>query len=208
MITDNEIEILASQVEKRLSASRFSHTLGVTRAAELLSEYCLPEKRNELRAAALLHDIAKELPLDEQKKVITDGGGVLNVEDLLSEPVLHSFAAPYVILAEFNTFATSDILRAVKFHTVGDAEMSVFDEIVFLADFIEDTRPYDVCISLRNELLPALKKGRIEENQMHLHKAALKMTDFTIDYLNKRQRHVHSAMLSAKKMLEEKLMAN
>ena len=208
MITDKEIDILASQVGERLSASRFSHTLGVMRAAELLCGYCLPEKRNELRAAALLHDIAKELSVEEQQRIIIDGGGTVSAEDVLSTPVLHSFAAPYVIMADFNDFATEDILRAVKFHTVGDAEMSIFDEIVFLADFIEDTREYAACISLRNEILPALKEGNIKENQQLLHRAALKMTDFTIEYLNKRQRHIHSAMFAAKKMLEDKLMAN
>ena len=65
VITDNDILDLIPQVQNSLSAERFSHTLGVMRAAELLGEYCLPGRTCELKAAALLHDIAKELSFDE-----------------------------------------------------------------------------------------------------------------------------------------------
>lgn len=208
MISDKDIAELEKQISERLSAQRFSHTLGVMRSAELLGSYCLPHKIDELRAAALLHDVAKELSREEQIRLITDGGGSLTDEDMLSAPVLHSFAAPFAVKRDFPFFATEDILSAVRFHTVGDVNMSLFDEIIFLADFIEDTRSYEACIALRSELLTSLSVGEQKSNQRELHKAAIKMIDFTVKYLENKGRHVHSNMLSAKKMLECKLLNN
>ena len=206
VITDKDVMELLPQVQKMLSDERFLHTLGVMRAAELLGEYCLPGFSEELKAAALLHDVAKELSIDEQKRIIIDGGGTVTDEDELCAPVLHSFAAPYLVAAKFPKYATENILSALRYHTTGSDMMSVFDEIIFLADFIEDTRPYKACIELRDELLSPLLIGEIEENQRHLHLMAIKMIDFTAEYLKKRNKPIHSKMASARKMLECKLL--
>lgn len=205
MITNDDIIRLTALVRQRLSENRFSHTLGVMRAAEMLGNYCLSDKIDELKVAALLHDIAKELPLDEQKALILGGGGTLTEEDISCAPVIHSFAAPYVVKKDFSDFAIGEVLSAIRFHTTGDASMSVFDEIVFLADFIEDTRPYKACKELREELISGLVQDKIEENQQHLHRMSIKMIDFTVKYLSDRQRPVHSSMYAARKMLERKL---
>ena len=206
MITSEMILELRNDVEQRLSQKRFSHTLGVERAAVLIGEKCLPSKLNELRAAALLHDIAKELSTEDQIEILIKNEFPLNDDDLKSPQILHSFVAPYVIITDFPRFATKEILNATRFHTVGDADMTVFDEIIFIADFVEDTREYDACIDTRNILFEALKSNSTEDNVSELHKVVLHVFDFTEQYLIKKQRPLNSRMFNARKSIEAKIL--
>ena len=58
--SEKEIDLLRSEVGKRISEKRFNHTLGVEKMALKIGKACLPDRVDELRAAALLHDISKE----------------------------------------------------------------------------------------------------------------------------------------------------
>ena len=140
MISHSDIENLRGEISKRLSCDRYTHTLGVERAAVFLAQMCLPEKECELRAAALLHDVTKELSTEEHFQILRSAKQKILDKDRDFIPILHSFTAPAVISADFPEFATDQILSAVYNHTLGDSDMTVFDEIIFLADFIEDTR--------------------------------------------------------------------
>ena len=71
MLNDEKINELEEAVRARLSPKRFSHTLGVKKCAELLGSRLLPDSICELSAAALLHDISKELSPDEQMRIIS-----------------------------------------------------------------------------------------------------------------------------------------
>lgn len=130
-----------------------------------MGELLLPEKLSELRAAALLHDLTKELPLAEHLEICSRSETVCSDEAKLSSAVLHGLTAAEIIRESYPDFATDDILSAVRKHTVGAPEMSTFDKILFLADYIEPTRPYSSCISLRESfwasLLSAEPDGRL-----------------------------------------------
>ena len=65
MIGEKELQTLRSDVAKALSEKRFTHSLGVERAAIEIGKHCLPSKLNELSAAAILHDVAKELTKED-----------------------------------------------------------------------------------------------------------------------------------------------
>ena len=61
-----KISYLRKSVEELMSGFRLRHTLGVEEMAARIGQIYCPEKENVLRAAALLHDITKELAKDEQ----------------------------------------------------------------------------------------------------------------------------------------------
>ena len=63
-------------------------------------------------------------------------------------PVLHQFTGAYV--AE-NSFGVHDkeILNAVRYHTSGRADMSLLEQLIFLADMVEDKREYEGAENLR-----------------------------------------------------------
>ena len=130
--SEQDLNELKELVEQRISPKRFSHVLGVERCAARLASSLIPDSISEVRAAAILHDVSKQLPYAEQIDLLNEAGFELNDEDMLTEGVLHSFTAPIIIKRDFEKFSTDDILSATLKHTVGDEEMSIFDKIIFI----------------------------------------------------------------------------
>jgi HD superfamily phosphohydrolase YqeK len=116
----------------------------------------------------------------------------------MSEPVFHSFTAPVVIKSEFAAFATDNVLSAVFYHTTGAPDMSLFDEIIFVADYIEQGRKYEHCKLVRKTLYDAFSASKDrEECVMHLHNATIMALEHTIINL-----------INNKKVLNERTVAS
>ena len=203
--SNEDIEGLKAEIKRRLSESRYLHTLGVARAAELLAVLCAPELVDEAVVAALLHDVSKEYSHNEQLHIISEEKISIDREDESTPAVLHSFTAPAVIKRDFEKFATPNVLSAALYHTIGSPDMSVFDEIIFLSDFIEDTRSYDSSIELRKYVFSNMKRGATEDNIMVLHNACIKSIDFTMDHLKKNKKHINSKNILTRNALLSKI---
>ncbi len=196
---------LRNTVKNELSESRYKHTIGVVAAALMLSEFCLPELSSELEVAALLHDISKEYTMEKQLKIINDNAILLNSEDLESSAVLHSYTAKYVVENFYKDFATPNVLSSVYNHTLGAPNMSVFDEIIFLADFIEENRKYESSIEVRKYVFENMKRGNLENNIRILHLACIKSIDFTISHLVKNKIKVNTKNILTRNALLSKI---
>ena len=189
---------LRDKVKARLSEKRYLHTLGVERAAVRIGEKCLPEALGELRVAALLHDVSKEFTNKQQLEIIAKLPDV-TADDMLSIGVHHSLSAPYVAEKEFSVYATDNVLSALKNHTTGAPDMSVFDEIIFLSDFVEDTRQYSACINAREKLFRSLDLAKgSEECLVILHNAVIETLDFTIKYLIESQAYLNGRTVATR----------
>jgi predicted HD superfamily hydrolase involved in NAD metabolism len=166
--------------------------------ARKLSEYFMPDRAAELSAAALLHDIAKELSHDEIAELIAFSPCITD-EDIAIPEALHSLLGPIVIRRDFPEFANDSILLAVYNHTLGAPQMDTFSEIIFIADFVEDGRVYPSCIQAREYLFSNLKKSNsYEENKRVLRRAVYMELEFTVEYLQRNGKNVHSRSLMAK----------
>lgn len=68
-MTENVLTRLKDTARMCMSEKRYAHTLGVYRECEYLADKCaLSQKEtDDLLAAALIHDMAKQLPIDKQK---------------------------------------------------------------------------------------------------------------------------------------------
>lgn len=143
--TTAELLSLREAVRPYLSDKRYAHTLAVEEEAAFIAAHVLPSREGSIRAAALLHDIAKELTSEKQLNYIRDFGIISGDIGDYPEPVLHALAAPAVISERFSEYLDDDILSAVRYHTTGRAEMTVFEAIVFIADYIEPTRKHESC---------------------------------------------------------------
>lgn len=152
-------ERLAAEVQKRLSPRRFAHTKGVEETAAAMAALYCPEKEEMLRAAALLHDVTKELPQEEQKEILARHGVTLRADEAAAPEVLHGMTAALIIPEEFPTFAAPELISAVRWHTTGCAGMSLTDAIICLADTIEPGRTYPACVALRNRFFGAHPEG-------------------------------------------------
>ena len=158
----------------------------------LIGEKTLSEDISELRAAALLHDISKEYSEAEQISLMEKHNIMLG-EGEVNEPALwHSITAPTVIKSEFPEYASEDVLSSTYNHTVGSPDMSVFDEIILLSDYIEEGRKYDKCVRLREEFLLDLEKTcSKEEAILCLHRAVAKSLDNNIQEFILRGKSYH-----------------
>ena len=189
---DNQIENLRFEVGKRLSEKRFAHTLGVEKMAVLIGEKTIPEAISELRVAALLHDISKEYSEAEYFEIIKRNNITMSEDDLAASPIWHSITAPCVVKSDFPKFADCDVLSAVYNHTVGSPDMSVFDEIILLSDYIEEGRTYKNCVILREKFLAALEKTKdTDEAIMALHRAVLESLENNINEFVSRGKGYH-----------------
>ena len=204
MYSEEELRNLREAVKARLSEKRFFHTLGVEKMAAKLGSLCLPEKIPSLRAAALLHDIAKELSEEEQLDLIKRGRIKLTEEELLSVPTLHSFASVYLIKRDFSRFSSKEILLACKNHTVGSPKMSIFEEIIFLSDYIEEGRKYEASIELREKLLSSLTENR-RKNLKALHRATVSSLERTVLHLEASGKRINPKTLLTKASFSSKI---
>ena len=205
IFSEEDLTMLRNRVSTRLSDKRYAHTLAVADCAARLSEMCFPEEKSEITAAALLHDITKEITLSEQRALLDEGGISLDSEDFESVGVLHSFTAPILVKREFSDFATESVLSAIRYHTLGAPDMSVFDEIIFLADFIEDTRTYESSVKLRKFVWESMQSGQIQNNILILHTACIRAIDFTVLNLIENKKKINSKNILTRNALLSKI---
>ncbi|MGI6709915.1 MAG: bis(5'-nucleosyl)-tetraphosphatase (symmetrical) YqeK [Bacilli bacterium] len=137
---------------------RYNHSLGVYKEAKKLVEfYNFDIDLDKLKIATLLHDYAKFETLDTFKKIIIDEG-LEEIDLLKNQKLLHSILGPYLIKKDLNVL-DEEILNAVRFHTTGRANMSLLEELVFLADYIEENRKGQLFEELRKTAYTDFKKA-------------------------------------------------
>ena len=169
----NEDEI-KKWLSENLNEERYSHSLGTAQCAkELALKFGLdPEKAY---IAGLLHDCAKCFSNEKLLEIIKDN---LQVEEseMLNYKTLHAPVSAYYAKKIFGV-TDEEILSAIRWHTLGQINMTEFEKIIFLADKIEpNTRDK----SYREEILNIL------EGNNGLNKALLKCYKETLKSLVKR----------------------
>jgi nicotinate-nucleotide adenylyltransferase len=181
MINDRQLDTLRASVMASMSDFRFNHTAEVEKMAVRLGELYAPEKLNELRAAALLHDITKELSTAEQIELCNKRGIALSSCELQSPKTLHPITASAIIPERYPEFADEEIISAVRWHTTGRAEMSLCEKLIYLADYIDMSRKFADCIALREYFFGAEpEKMSASERLEHLDRTLVLSFDKTI----------------------------
>ena len=182
--SDAQIDALRERVRDSMSDYRFIHTAEVEKMAARIGELYAPDKLDILRAAALLHDVTKELKRDEQIEMLRAAGEDVTALELASHKTFHARTAVYAILRDYPEFADGDLLAAVRYHTTGRADMSICEKIIFLADYIDMSRKFDDCVKLRNYFWDAHPENMSEsERERHLLQTILIGLDTTLSSL-------------------------
>ena len=201
--TEQDIAQLREEIKKRLNVERFSHTLGVEREAAALGELYLPQSLDELRVAALLHDVTKTGKGEEQVALCQTLGIVPTEDERKAPQVLHGKTAAALIPIQFPQFATPRVLSAVANHTTGNRGMSTFDMIIFLADYIEPTREHEICQKTR-ELFWNVTPD-ILYTEKHLKEIVLVVLENTIAHLKAKKMVIDERTLATYQWLLEDL---
>ncbi len=184
----DELRSLRDAVRSMLGEDRFSHTLAVEEEIAEMARLYLPQSEAALRVAALLHDITKEWTREEQERYCKIHAIPISAEEAASEASYHSKTAPFFIRERFPELADPRILQAIERHTIGAPNMTLFEKLLFLADFIEPTRRWEACKSMRAEFWHGLYEMSERERLAHLDRILLKTLAFTIRFLAEHDR--------------------
>lgn len=179
-INDSIREIVKSYVSEK----RFSHTLGVEREAYSLGLIFMPEKAEKLKLAGLLHDITKDFKTEKQLQLCDEYGIYVDIEHLAPK-LLHSKTGCEFALRTFgDEIVDSEVYSGILYHTTGRECMSLFESIIYLADYIEDTRTFEDCIKLRNYFYDNINNASSYEEKIEvLRKTMILSFDLTIKNL-------------------------
>ena len=143
-----EYEVAAEQLRSQLSEKRYLHSIGVSRTAACLARQFGADVQ-KAALAGLLHDCARALP-DEQLLSIAEEWG-LGIDRIEREtPVLLHAKLGSLLAAREYGVNDREICQAIAFHTTGGPGMTLLDEIIYLADFIEPSRSFPGVEELRN----------------------------------------------------------
>lgn len=183
-LTSDDIEKLKSIARPYYTDKRFRHALAVESEAASIGEIYLPNDIMRLRAASILHDITKKDDLKKQLQYCEEFGIIVKPEDMLSPKVFHSKTAALLSTRDFAEYIDEDIISGIRWHTTGHWGMSVFESIIYLADWIEPTRDFPDCITLRKYFYDKLQAaGGHDDDLSVLHDTMIYSFDMTIKNL-------------------------
>ncbi len=178
---ENErIITLREAVKPYLTDKRYAHTLAVEREAAALARIYLPEKEEKLRIAALLHDITKKESTEKQLQMCAEFGIEVSEDDVLAPKTFHAKTAAALAARDFEAYTDEEICLGIRYHTTGHADMTVFEAIVYLADYIEETRTFGDCVTLRQYFYSRIAKEGAEKRNVILRDTMILSFDMTI----------------------------
>lgn len=142
-------EYAKNWLKENLNEERYEHSIGTAECAKKLAEkYNLDTKKAYY--TGLIHDCAKCLPKDETLSILK----TLTLEEgeFWNPKTHHAPVGAYIAKREFGV-NDEEILSAIRWHTIGKIDMTLFEKIIFLADKIEErTRPKEYAEPIRNAL--------------------------------------------------------
>lgn len=159
---------LLVKMQQLLPEKRLKHCLGVEQTAIELAER-FGVDREKAGLAGLLHDYAKKLSDKEFLALIDKYDLAPKLKDW-GNNVWHGLVGVYKIREDLG-LSDPEILRSIEIHTVGSAQMSDLDKVVYVADYIEPNRDF-----------PGVEEAR-EIARISLNRAVAYETAHTVEYL-------------------------
>lgn len=149
--TEEGLGELRERVALRVSGKRLLHTLGVEEEFGSLAVLFgfTGRDRARCRAAALLHDLTKQLTPEEQAALCARYSLPVSDTERRSPKLYHALTGAAVAADEFAPYCDERIIAAHRRHTLGDPEMTLFEALLYLADYIEPNRTFGDCVTLR-----------------------------------------------------------
>ena len=171
MISIEEANVL---VKETLSEKRYNHSICVMeRCAEYAKDLNVDIQKAKLMG--ILHDIAKEMPSEEKIKYCMENG--IDIEDIerVHVTLLHGKIAAHIAKEKYGL--DDELSNAIKYHTTGRENMTIWEKILYVADTTSVDRKYSNTeyfynLSKENfdkaliEILIMTIKDRLDEKKM------------------------------------------
>lgn len=127
-------------IREKLDDYRYNHSLCVADEAKRLA-VVYGADQHKAYIAGLLHDITKNFSLEEHLKLIDDFGIILSDIEVKSPKLWHSMTGA-VYVDQVLKISDVDIVSSIRYHTTAKADMTLFEKIIYLADFTSADRSY------------------------------------------------------------------
>lgn len=198
-ITEEMLSDLREDIKPYLTEKRYAHTLAVEKAAAELGAVYLPDQVTKLRAAALLHDITKKADTEKQLQYCGEFGIMVTQSDRQSPKIFHARTGAALAERDFAAYADPMVISGIRWHTTGHDGMTVFEAIVYLADYIEETRTFPDCVALRQYFREELAKADTPaEREAVLRRTMVRSFDMTIRNLLEENAPVDNDTINAR----------
>ena len=183
MVFNMNFDSYKSIIRDLLDDYRYNHSLCVAEEAKRLAILYNEDVENAY-FAGLLHDITKNFTIDEHLNIFSKFDIILSDVEKKSIPIWHGISASAYV-KHILGINEEKIISAIRYHTTAKSNMSLFEKLIYLADYTSADRNYpdvDVMRRLVNE--------SIEE-------AMLYSLKYTIKDLISKDRAVHPDTLNA-----------
>ena len=139
---------------------RYYHSLEVANIALKLNEHLnLKLDETVVYLASILHDCAKLYSKDKLWDILVEFKDILNLESIKNYPsICHSFAGKKVA-KDFYNINDENILSAIFYHTTGKPNMTTLEKLIFVSDYIEESRTGDYVLVARKACFKNLNYG-------------------------------------------------
>ena len=186
------INLIKSRLKEIMSEERFEHSVNVSRVArELALKYGY--KVNKAEVAGLLHDCAKDLDYKILERMVLEYN--IKTDEIIQNipKLLHPLVGAAIAEKEFS-IQDPAILKAIRAHSTGAAQMSLLDKIIYLSDKIEPLR--------NNEGVEEVRKMVWKD----LNKAVLMVLDKGLLYLIDKGSLIHPISIEARNNILSKVV--
>ena len=192
------------ELESALSPKRYRHVLSVVKEVEALADIFAVNNKDELISAALLHDCTKPLDFEAQKELAKSLSVPLSSDDLKSPEVLHAKTGAAKALKDYGV--SRETSEMIFCHCTGKKNMRLEEKLLFLADFIEETRTYDTCLKIRKIFYKEISSAENYGKKLYiLDKTLIDVIKATLEHLNEKNVFVHPETVDALDSLEKSL---
>ena len=185
-------EALEKFMKDSLKPSRYIHSLGVEKmASELARIHGADEEKAAF--AGRYHDIAKCFSEEVMNSYVREFG--LGEQYINNNALAHSKVAAELLRSGFGV-TDEEVLNAVRSHTTGRAGMTLLEEVVYVADAIEENRNY-----------PEL--AELQDLARHdLDRACLEIMNFAVQFIIEKGRTLDTDTLEAREFIRSRISNN
>ena len=185
-----ELSQMEQKLQGMLSEKRYRHSLGVMETAVKMAQiFGVSPKQAQL--AGLLHDCAKDIDKSIMPKMCEKLGVHLDPVKLEQRSLIHADLGAKIAEYAFGIEDT-EILDAIRYHTLGRPNMTVLEKILYIADFTEPNR----------KSFPGLDELRkLSEEDLDL--AMLRAVESSINYVKSQGNLLHEQSVKTQKFYNE-----
>lgn len=160
MADKKTIDKYKDYLKNNLSKKRYNHSINVANSAVMLAEKYDCD-RDKAYVAGLLHDVAKEMEMDRQLELVLQSELAVSDIEKVSSPLFHAIAGAEAVRELFD-IRDSEIINAIRYHTVACKNMSKLAQVIYLADLISEDRDYKDVKKMRKYCDRSLEKAMLE----------------------------------------------